>query len=85
MSETDRKLGKAEQELEQAIDALRQCKDALDGALVAGINGGAFVRMAEQAKLQADFILALHARRRIGTECAAVGRDVLLAGLGVTK
>jgi hypothetical protein len=51
MSEIDRKLGKAEQELEQAIDALRQCKDALDGALVAGINGGAFVRMAEQAKL----------------------------------
>jgi hypothetical protein len=85
MSDTDRQLGRAEQELAQAIEALQECRDALGGALAAGINGGAFVRMAESAKVQAEFILALYAKRSIGTECAAVGRDVLLAGLGVNK
>jgi hypothetical protein len=85
MSEIDRKLGKAEQELEQAISALQQCRDALADCIASGQLYSKFYRHAESAKLQADFILALHAKRRIGAECAAVGRDVLLAGLGVTK
>jgi hypothetical protein len=100
MSDTDRQLGRAEQELAQAISALQACSEALGGAATImhmqqameahrkqkGSEGWTFViDYVESAKRKADLELALHASRQAGTECAAVGRDVLLAGLGVTK
>jgi hypothetical protein len=81
MSDTDRQLGRAEQELRQAMAALQDCRDVLATILAVGADWG----RVRSAKKQADFILALYASRQAGTECAAVGRDVLLAGLGVTK
>lgn len=63
-SNTDRQLGHTEERLRQALDALRECREALSGALVSGINGAAFVRQAEQAKLMAELVLSLEAKRK---------------------
>jgi hypothetical protein len=85
MSDTDRQLGRAEQELRQAIAALQECRGALADLLASGQLYGKFSRPAESAKIAADHVLALYAKRSIGTECAAVAKDVLLAGLGVNR
>jgi hypothetical protein len=93
MSDTDRQLGRAEQELAQAIEALRECKDVLQRIWDSASQGVLFPNDAHEAcrlieaqapqpMRMADHVLALYAKRSIGTECAAVAKDVLLAGLG---
>lgn len=63
-SATARSLGHCEQRLEQALDALKECREALSGALAAGISGAAFVRQAESAKIIAELVLSLNAVKK---------------------
>jgi hypothetical protein len=99
MSDTDRQLGRAEQELRQAMDALKEAKREISGAVTTlescqtAFHPSPYQALVLREKVDdlrramtgIDHVLALYARRRIGTECAAVGRDVLLAGLGVDR
>jgi hypothetical protein len=81
---------RAEQELAQAIDALRKCQEALTLVYleqhsverVSLVHRDEITDAVADAKRAAELVLALYAKRSIGTECAAVAKDVLLAGLG---
>lgn len=64
MRNKDFRLGYVEKRLEQALDALNECRQALAGVLGNGMD----LRQCEQAKLMAELVLSLNRVRKPQTQ-----------------